>query len=131
MQPTQTGIAVALALAVVGVFFVFPGLSPFGQPASAPTTDTTQLASTTTNTTTTNPTGPVPVQPVSLAEALQRKPVDFHGRPVTDKLTASPPAKAGVSPANKAKPKVDTAGLRDLLEQSLSSEEEKGDLSVE
>ena len=29
MQPTQTGIATALALVVVIVFFVFPGLSPF------------------------------------------------------------------------------------------------------
>lgn len=31
MQPTQTGIAVALALVVVIIFFVTPGLSPFGQ----------------------------------------------------------------------------------------------------
>jgi FKBP-type peptidyl-prolyl cis-trans isomerase len=29
MKPTQTGIAVALALAVVIAFFMFPGLSPF------------------------------------------------------------------------------------------------------
>jgi FKBP-type peptidyl-prolyl cis-trans isomerase len=50
MQPTQTGIAVALALVVVAVFFLFPGLSPFGSSAaSAPTetSTTTQLASTT------------------------------------------------------------------------------------
>lgn len=32
MQPTQTGIAVALALVVVIMFFIVPGLSPFGQP---------------------------------------------------------------------------------------------------
>ena len=32
MKPTQTGIAVALALVVVAIFFIFPGLSPFGQP---------------------------------------------------------------------------------------------------
>lgn len=31
MKPTQTGIAVALALVVVVMFFVLPGLSPFGQ----------------------------------------------------------------------------------------------------
>lgn len=30
MKPTQTGIAVGLALIVVIIFFIFPGLSPFG-----------------------------------------------------------------------------------------------------
>lgn len=30
MKPTQAGIAVALALAVVAVFFIFPGLAPLG-----------------------------------------------------------------------------------------------------
>lgn len=52
MQPTQTGIAVALALAVIIAFFVFPGLSPFGRtaPAAAPTAATTQTSSTTTTT---------------------------------------------------------------------------------
>ena len=30
MKPTQTGIAVALALIVIMMFFIFPGLSPFG-----------------------------------------------------------------------------------------------------
>lgn len=30
MKPTQTGIAVALALIVISIFFIFPGLSPFG-----------------------------------------------------------------------------------------------------
>jgi len=34
MNPIQTGIAVALALAVIITFFVFPGLSPFGQPSA-------------------------------------------------------------------------------------------------
>lgn len=34
MKPTQTGIAVALALVVVVIFFILPGLSPFGQPQS-------------------------------------------------------------------------------------------------
>ncbi|MEK7101754.1 MAG: FKBP-type peptidyl-prolyl cis-trans isomerase [Patescibacteria group bacterium] len=32
MHPTQTGIATALALVVVIMFFILPGLSPFGQP---------------------------------------------------------------------------------------------------
>lgn len=32
MNTTQTGIAVALALAVVALFFIFPGLLSFGQP---------------------------------------------------------------------------------------------------
>ncbi len=32
MNPTQTGIATALALVVVIMFFILPGLSPFGQP---------------------------------------------------------------------------------------------------
>lgn len=52
MQPTQTGIAVALALVVISVFFVFPGLSPFGSaPISEATTDTTtQFESTPMNT---------------------------------------------------------------------------------
>jgi len=50
MKPTQTGIAVALALTVVAAFFIFPGLSPFGQPASpdqSPTVTTTQTEPTT------------------------------------------------------------------------------------
>lgn len=50
MKPTQTGIAVALALVVVAVFFIFPGLSPFGQTSTTtqptttmPTQNTDQL----------------------------------------------------------------------------------------
>lgn len=51
MQPTQTGIATALALVVVIMFFVVPGLWPFGQ-ATAPAEEevagnTIQLATTT------------------------------------------------------------------------------------
>lgn len=49
MKPTQTGIAVAVALVVVSVFFIFPGLSPFG--GSAPVEEsnvTLQTATTTT-----------------------------------------------------------------------------------
>ena len=51
MKPTQTGIAVALALIVITMFFIFPGLSPFGD-VSQPqeTTDITQVESTTMST---------------------------------------------------------------------------------
>lgn len=53
MQPTQTGIAVAFAVVVVAVFFVFPRLSPFGNVAAnnepLPET-TTRIDSTTTMT---------------------------------------------------------------------------------
>lgn len=44
MNPIQTGIAVALALAVVASFFIFPGLSSF-RPTEA--TNNTQIAPTT------------------------------------------------------------------------------------
>lgn len=50
MKPTQTGIAVALALAVVVTFFIFPGLSPFEQTtenAPADVTIDTQPSTTT------------------------------------------------------------------------------------
>lgn len=52
MKPTQTGIAVALALAVIIVLFILPGLSPFGnvaqpQPASATPPDTQNNVTTT------------------------------------------------------------------------------------
>jgi FKBP-type peptidyl-prolyl cis-trans isomerase len=61
MQPTQTGIAVALALAVVAVFFIVPGLWPFG--ASAPVAADDQVAdqvvlNNTQTTTTTMPPAP-------------------------------------------------------------------------
>ena len=36
MNPTQTGIATALALVVVIMFFILPGLSPFGQSQQQP-----------------------------------------------------------------------------------------------
>ncbi len=56
MKPTQTGIAVALALVVVAVFFIFPGLSPFGQPApqGQPTAEATTTQTATTTMTTEN-----------------------------------------------------------------------------
>ena len=51
MKPTQTGIAVALALVVVALFFIFPGLLPFSrtaeEPTATPTDITTQTAPTT------------------------------------------------------------------------------------
>lgn len=54
MKPTQTGIAVALALVVVGIFFIFPGLTPFGASSSSDTTNTQPSSMTTTDTTTTD-----------------------------------------------------------------------------
>lgn len=56
MQPTQTGIAVALALAVIAAFFIFPGLSPFGQSAQAPTQETAMATTTSTSESTSMPT---------------------------------------------------------------------------
>ena len=53
MKPTQTGIAVALALVVVIIFFVFPGLSPLQigrQNNTAMKTSTTTVSTTTTQT---------------------------------------------------------------------------------
>ena len=50
MKPTQTGIAVALALVVIAIFFIVPGLSPFRAPSSpngTSTTTNTQTSSTT------------------------------------------------------------------------------------
>lgn len=41
MSKLQTGIAITLALVVVAVFFVFPGLSPFK--STTPTTGNTQM----------------------------------------------------------------------------------------
>ena len=47
MNPTQTGIATALALAVVASLFIFPGLSPFSQPTLQSETAATTTAFTT------------------------------------------------------------------------------------
>ena len=59
MKPTQTGIAVALALVVVAMFFIFPGLSPFGNltPSNDTSTEVASTTATTTQTATTMPTG--------------------------------------------------------------------------
>lgn len=51
MNPTQTGIATALALTVVIVFFIVPGLSPFQTPAPANETAAADIATTTNPTT--------------------------------------------------------------------------------
>src|SRR5579864_4238029 len=47
MNSTTTGIVVALAVVVVAIFFLTPGLSPLG--SAQPTAQTTTLVSTTTN----------------------------------------------------------------------------------
>lgn len=56
MKPTQTGIAVALALAVVIMFFIFPDLSPFAQSSDQSADATSAVLDTTTQTATTMPT---------------------------------------------------------------------------
>lgn len=48
MKPTQTGIAVALALVVVAFFFIFGGMSFFNSPTPSDEVTTTQTVSTTT-----------------------------------------------------------------------------------
>ncbi len=82
MQPTQTGIAVALALVVVIIFFIFPGLSPFGA-ATPPSSDevnteittaaatsatSAATAATTNNTQTTSTT--MPTEPVTQLQVI-------------------------------------------------------------
>lgn len=62
MKPTQTSIAVALAVVVIIMFFIIPGLSPFGSltPSSTEATQiTTDTQTAQTTTTTTMPTEPV------------------------------------------------------------------------
>jgi peptidylprolyl isomerase len=49
MNPIQTGIATALAIAVVAVFFIFPGLSPW-KTQSAPEQDQSQITTQTATT---------------------------------------------------------------------------------
>lgn len=43
MNPIQTGIAVALALAVIAIFFIMPGFSPFGSYQSRPSEEAQTL----------------------------------------------------------------------------------------
>ena len=79
MNPTTTGIVVALAVVVVAIFFLFPGLAPFNtaQPAttSQTATDTSTMASTTDTTTTTTSTNPsasaTPANTMTTADGLQ------------------------------------------------------------
>ncbi len=59
MKPTPTGVAVALAVAVVAVFFIVPGLSPWGSPSAPETAPITIDTQTDSTTTTTMPTEPV------------------------------------------------------------------------
>jgi len=61
MNPIQTGIAVALALAVVIMFFIIPGLWPFG--ATAPVDETASTITAQTAQTTT--TMPIITEPVT------------------------------------------------------------------
>ncbi|MHB8709939.1 MAG: FKBP-type peptidyl-prolyl cis-trans isomerase [Minisyncoccota bacterium] len=63
MKPTQTGIAVALALAVVVMFFILPGLSPFGTPT--PTRETTPAVTTNNNAQAAVTTMPTDIAPVT------------------------------------------------------------------
>lgn len=60
MKPTQTGIATALALVVIALFFIFPGLWPFSTslPQGAATASSTASTSTTTTSSTTATTMP-------------------------------------------------------------------------
>lgn len=59
MNPLQTGIAVALALAVIGVFFIFPGLSPFQVSGDASQPAATDMSSAVTDQTQPNPSMPI------------------------------------------------------------------------
>jgi len=65
MNPIQTGIAVALALVVIGTFFLFPGLSPF------PSTEATQSAAVDTAITITDQTTPPTTMPIEDNGQLQ------------------------------------------------------------
>lgn len=52
MNPTQTGIAVALALAVVALFFIVPGMAQFNKQQSQPIANQSQNQPSSTNMTT-------------------------------------------------------------------------------
>lgn len=58
MKITPTGIAIALAVVVVAVFFLFPGLSPWGSQTAAPSI-TSDAQADSSNTLTTMPSGPI------------------------------------------------------------------------
>lgn len=66
MKPTQTGIAVALALAVVAFFFMFGGMSLFSQPQQLQTAATGQPQAETLQTAPTNTTTmPIDTAPIT------------------------------------------------------------------
>lgn len=71
MQPTQTGIATALALAVVALFFIIPGLSPFGSaPAPEPQVNIIQDQASTTPTATTMPPVTQPITELMMKDTV-------------------------------------------------------------
>lgn len=84
MKPTQTGIAVALALAVVIAFFIVPGLWPWR--AAAPTQEPVQI---TTNSQTEPTTQPMETQP--LTQLMMKDEVVGTGAVATagDKVTVN------------------------------------------
>lgn len=87
INPTQTGIAVALALAVVAFFFMFGGMSLFSQPQQQPQelqtaatgqsqaetlqqTETLQTAPTTSTTMPTTPTDTAPITQLQMKDVV-------------------------------------------------------------
>lgn len=74
MKPTQTGIATALALAVVIMFFILPGLSPFGkaqpQPAAADQSQTLQTTPQGESASTTMPTNTPPITQLMMKDTV-------------------------------------------------------------
>lgn len=74
MKPTQTGIAVALALAVVAFFFMFGGMSLFSQPQPLQTAaveqSQTETLQTTPTKTTTMPTDTAPITQLQVKDVV-------------------------------------------------------------
>ncbi len=68
MQTIQTALAVGLAVIVVAVFFVFPGLNPFGSAVKAAQT---QTAVTTTTTNTNNQAASTTAPTMTTSDGLQ------------------------------------------------------------
>jgi len=68
MNPTQTGIATALALVVVILFFIVPGLSPFGAPA--PESQVSITTDQPTSTTTTMPAETTPITELMMKDEI-------------------------------------------------------------
>lgn len=74
MKPTQTGIAIALALVVVVMFFILPGLSPFGQlepqTAAVDQSQTLQTAPQGQSASTTMPTDATPITQLMMKDEV-------------------------------------------------------------